>query len=358
MLSQEQILQIQECQPLAIKAKTMVPSQLALAYANKWFNIWVPKVYGGLELPLAEGISFLEELAYWDGGLGWTITLCSGANMFSGYLKTDAALSLFSNPETCFGGSGSVGGKAVWDGDKYHISGLWHFATGAPHLTHFTLNCPIFHGDKQQYTDDGAALYYSFYVPREQVLIHYDWETFGLECTASHSFSLDNVSVSQDQAFQILPESRLSDRTLFKIPFKPFAELTLLVNYMGMYRRFLDLVEKYYFEKAQLPEWAARSSKEAFRVLDKYQQQLGRHKLEITTLATALWAAVESDEQSAVLEIVDKVSVLAKAIAQGIYNEIIQLYPQLGIRAATPSHELNIVFRNIFTASQHAIFRG
>src|SRR5690606_17986842 len=164
---------------------------LALIYANNWFNIWVPKSLSGGEYNLVDGLILLEELAYWDAGFAWTVTLCSGANMFAGFIEPNTAISLFANPKICLGGSGASSGKAKQEGDNYIITGYWKYATGSPHLTHFTLNAEVISENNEVILENGEPLILSFLVPRDQVLVHYDWDSFGLECTASHSFSVD-----------------------------------------------------------------------------------------------------------------------------------------------------------------------
>src|SRR5690606_19406710 len=110
-----------------------------IARENLW-NLWVPKDYGGLERSLTQGLKELRSLAQVDGSLGWTVTLCSGANFFVGNLQREVAREIFSGREgpVCFGGSGGVHGTAEKQGDGYVISGRWRYATGAPYLSHFT----------------------------------------------------------------------------------------------------------------------------------------------------------------------------------------------------------------------------
>src|SRR5690606_32069296 len=121
-----------------------------IADRNLW-NLWVPKAYNGLESSLTQGLKELQSLAKIDGSLGWTITLCSGANYFIGNLQPDTANQIFLNSKktVCFGGSGGVFGIAEQQGDHYIISGEWHYATGAPYLSHFTLNAKILSDGKQ-----------------------------------------------------------------------------------------------------------------------------------------------------------------------------------------------------------------
>ena len=126
---------------------TLIPEQLAVIHSRKWFKLFVPRRLGGLELSLPEGVRLEEELARIDGSLGWTVTLCAGANFFVGYVgqfgDQPVAEAIFANADVCLGGSGQATGKAAVLDGGYRVSGRWRYATGAPHLTHFTANCVL-----------------------------------------------------------------------------------------------------------------------------------------------------------------------------------------------------------------------
>lgn len=354
MINEQDIQIIRDNQCASIEAKTLVDAQLNLIYGNNWFNIWVPRTLGGRALELQQGLDLLEELAYWDGGLAWTVTLCAGANMFAGYLNQELAHTVFADHKVCFGGSGRATGKAVWDGTHYTITGFWRFATGAPHLTHFTLNSFIYDGDKPRLDEHGEQVVFSFLIPRDKVLIHYDWDSFGLSCTASHSFSLENVVLDAQHAFQIKPERRAADSALFRIPFIPFAELTLLVNYMGMYRRYLDLVEKFFFEKSKDENCLANYGKAYFKMIDRLKVQLESDKNTVKELTAALWQE-SIMSMATTTALMEDIAITSRNIVKTIRRETVNLFPLLGINAAQNGNELNTVFRNIFTASQHSL---
>src|ERR1044072_8569513 len=117
--------------------------QLKLIYTYKWFKIFVPKEYNGLALDLPGALLLEEQLAFIDGSLGWTITLCAGANFFVGYIDKTIAGKIFTGQKVCFGGSGAVSGTASIIDNGFLVNGCWKYATGAPHLTHLTANCVI-----------------------------------------------------------------------------------------------------------------------------------------------------------------------------------------------------------------------
>src|SRR5690606_19172733 len=79
---------------------------------ERWLQIWVPKMYGGLGLDVSDGLRLLKSLAFIDGSLGWVVKLCAGANYFSRNRQPEIAKELFKVHFTGFGGSGAIGGTA------------------------------------------------------------------------------------------------------------------------------------------------------------------------------------------------------------------------------------------------------
>ena len=195
--------QLQQIRDKVINAKELSAEILEwIAQENAW-NIWVPKEYGGLGLSISEGVRRLKKFAEIDGSIGWTVTLCSGANYFVGNLEPKTAREIFINPKrpVCFGGSGAVGGTAEKVGEKYLINGTWIYATGAPYLTHFTLNAKIIENGQEVIKEDGTPLIRSFLIPSEEVRIIEDWNTMGLKATATHSFEVSNYECPADYGF-------------------------------------------------------------------------------------------------------------------------------------------------------------
>lgn len=350
MLDTEIKLTIKDNVPVSIVEKTLTPEMLNLVYKENWFNLWVPKVYGGLNAGLKEGCQLLEELAYADGGFGWTVTLCAGANMFAGFIHPELAASVFTQSQVCFGGSGALGGRADVVEDGFIISGSWKYATGAPHLSHFTLNAWIYENDEPVLDDQGNPVYHSFFVDRADVLIHYDWDTFGLECTASHSFSVDKARVPKERAFDIRPDKRKNEEPVFYYPFTTFAECTLAVNYVGMFRHFLDLFEKQLLVKSSNPEWAANKGKPLFKKVDALRNAFEEKRKRLYELMEATWNKEEPEQ-----ELLSEIAELSRALVRDVRTGTIDLFPYTGIAGAQRDNEINIAFRHIFTASQHAL---
>lgn len=327
----------------------LTDDQLNWLYREKYFKIWVPTGLGGLELDFLDGLELLESIAYEDGSLAWTVTLCSGANLFVGFVDPSIQ-HIFSSIDICFGGSGRCSGIANATETDYTISGKWTYATGAPHLTHFTLVAEIWENGAPLYNSNQEVIKKAFFVDKADVHIIEDWNTFGLVSTASHSFSLKDVKVSKQRAFELLPETATRPEAIYHVPFDLFAEATLLVNYVGMFRRMVDLTIhsfKYKQEKDLSgfdQDKNQRGIAYVLKIKEAFDDMLNEYRRYIENMwHTKLYNTKEMELSS----------LLAQRIVSYIKQETSILYSYCGIYASRKDTEINTVFRNIFTASQH-----
>lgn len=319
----------------------LTDEQLAIGYDRRWFKWCVPDNYDGLALALPEGVQLEEELAWIDGSLGWTVTLCSGANLFVGYLNPAIAAPIFTARDVCFGGSGRATGKAVQEQGGYRISGAWNYATGAPHLTYFTANCLLEHKGEPVLDADGQPMVKSFFFSKDDVTVVENWNTFGLKATASHSFEVENLWVSDAHAFVISPEASTIDHPIYRYPFLQFAEVTLAANTLGMTRHFLDCCDEILQVKS---------------LLHKINKQLQTERQQFYEALDTSWAELVRQGEISVSALAT-VSAVSRSLVLACCQHVVALYPYCGIMAADAASEINQVFRDIFTATQHSLFR-
>lgn len=332
------MLNINSIREQLLNIETFNSEVLQLIENKNWLNIWVPKQYNGLGLEFSEGLKTLQSIAKIDGSLGWFVTLCSGANYFSRNLKPNIAYNLFSSQKTCFGGSGMLGGTAEKNGEDYIINGLWHYATGTPYLTHFTLNAKIIENGKEVLDKNGEPKFLSFILDKSQVKLIPTWKSMGMIATSSHSFEVNNQKVNQDYSF--IYNEFYSDDLVEKIPFRIFADLTLLVNYLGMAEHFieksLDII--HYQKQTDFNNFVKESTSKSI-VFAKIIENLLASNSPISE-------EIETDIHSFGIKTVEEIT-----------QFIIQIYPQLGIKASKLNDEINQIFRDYFTATQHRNFR-
>ncbi|MFD1632076.1 acyl-CoA dehydrogenase [Pseudopedobacter beijingensis] len=330
------------------------PEILNLIYEQNWFNLYVPKIYGGLEKPLSEILRLEENLAKADGSLAWTVTLCSGAAWFAGFLDPQLAIDIFSDSKVCFAGSGATGGTAIETDNGYLINGFWKYASGALHATIFTANCTLCDKNGNPLlNNDEKEIVKSFILKREEVEIIPEWSYIGLAATGSHAFKTKDLVVGKNRLFEI--NSALNvECPLLNYPFMALAETTLAVNHSGMALHFIELVEEYFYQRSGLKRYTPEQ-------VSYFEKDLHNLKANFKAVRKAFYNTFDSSwkqfKETGIVndDLLKQVSKKSRSLAHRARKTVDALYPYCGLEAAKKESELNRVWRDLHTASQHSL---
>jgi alkylation response protein AidB-like acyl-CoA dehydrogenase len=333
---------------------TLHPDVLEIAYQENWFKLYVPVVYGGPGKKLPEILRIEEALAYIDGSTAWTVTLCSGAAWFAGFLDPALATEIFAEREVCFAGSGAVGGTAQQVGEGYLINGHWKYASGALHATIFTANCVLQNEEGEDVLNEqGIPVIKSFILKKGEVEILPGWSYFGLVATGSHAFRVENLQVPLNRSFEINSARQVAEEG-FDYPFLQLAETTLAVNSLGMGLHFLDLVQKAFYGRSGLSRY--NEDQTAF-----FEAEFLEAKSAMLAIKETFYAEFgRSWSQLTENQVIDAdqlalVSKLSRELAHQARMSVDRMYPYAGLEAAKKETVINRVWRDLHTASQHSL---
>ena len=311
---------------VAEAARDLHPDQLQAIYEHQWWRMLVP----GNPLSLPELVRLEEGIAWADGSVGWAVTLCSGAGWFAGFFPSGTHADIFSDWRMCIAGSGAPAGEAVPVPGGYRISGKWDYASGAMHARAFTANCAVV-------SDGGQREIRPFLFRPEEVTVHPTWNTIGLVATGSHSFEVRDVVIPADRCFAIEPSQAKDGDPVYRYPFLQLAEATLTANLSGMGMHYLDCCGELFRQRDRMA--ATVKLEEASGILDDLRIQF--------------YQAL--DESWATRIGYDAVSRASRTLADGVRRVVDGLYPYGGLTAARPDTEINRVWRDLHTASQHSL---
>ncbi|MEO6001330.1 MAG: acyl-CoA dehydrogenase [Chitinophagaceae bacterium] len=332
----------------AEQLKQLHSTQLALIQEQKWFQLFVPRLYNGLELALPEALQLEEALAWTDGSVGWTVTLCSGAGWFIGFLEPELISAVFNNEKVCLAGSGKSSGIAKIIDEGYEVTGSWDYATGSHHATAFTANCMIEEKGVFLLNDDGTELVQPFLFFREEVTLHENWNSMGMIATGSHSFEVKKTVVNKNRSFRIDPRYASLPFPIYQYPFLQFAETTLAVNSSGMAVRFLDLCEIWFKQ-------GVSNTKQL--KLENARKQIDEARLLFYNVVKNSWEECLNSKfiQPALL---DNITIVSRKLALTARQMLNELYPCCGLKATNLDTEINRIWRNLQTAGQHSLLNG
>jgi len=307
------------------------PAQQALIHRRGWLKMLAPCSCGGAEMPLPAAVRLEEAIAAADGSCGWVVTLCAGAGWFAGFLPPDLARRIVATPRMCIAGSGAPSGHATREGDGWRIHGHWPHATGATMATHFTLNAQLRNGGEPVLDARGLPRVRAFVVPAADVQIVPAWHAIGLRATASHAFSVQDRWVPDDHAFDIDAAAATAAGALYRFPFLIAARL-------------------------QSPGGIRVADPSGVqRHVQRAAQDVAVARARFYELLDLAWAQVESGGE------VDAVQTRAlQAASLALVNDaraaVDGLYPYCGLRAADDRSDINRVWRDFHTATQHALW--
>lgn len=330
------------------------PKQLSVIYKENWFNLYVPKEYGGLDLSLPEGLRIEESLAWIDGSTGWTVTLCSGANWFIGFLDPETAETIFNSDKVCLAGSGRQNGIAKIVNDEYEISGRWPYATGAAHATAFSANCLIEKDGEIIQNEDGSPMTSAFIFLRNEVSVLKDWKEMGMIATSSNSFEVKKLKVNKNRRFAIDEKQTVLPDKIYQYPFLQFAETTLAVNISGMAIHYLDLFDAIIKEKKSDEDFTNEQVLSLSLRHDTAKNQLDEARQTFYQTIQNSWNEGRGSKNFSPDTLTD-VSKVSRQLAATSRRMVDEMFPYCGLIAADHESEINRVWRNLHTASLHPL---
>jgi hypothetical protein len=340
--------------PKAEQLGRLTPEMLDLIYAEKWFKLFVPREFGGLELTLPEALKVEEKIARLDASMGWTVTLCAGAGWFVGFLDEKLSAEIFSNPKVCLAGSGFVGGKANRVGEGFVISGSWTYASGALHATHFTANCEVLENGNPLLDAQGKPVVKAFILKKEEVEILDGWSYMGMIATGSHAFKTENLLVPSIRLFEILPEKVKRPEAIYRYPFLQFAEATLAVNILGITHHLQSLISATFWKRHEFRKYDQKHLDYFIKLEKSCQSKLESAREKFYESVDHSWEEMESQGKIS-LKTLKSVSKSSRKLTQVCREINSKMHPFAGLEAAKTHTALNRVWRDFNTVSQHAL---
>ncbi len=352
-INPEWVEAIRNVAPEAEASGMLHPQQLNIIVEQQWFKLLVPAIYSGLEKSIPELVLLEEAISWANGSVGWVVTLCSGAGWFGGFLNAEKAKAVFNQPNVCLAGSGAPTGEAEITGNGYKINGTWKYASGAHHATHFTANCIIKKDGEAVFNDDSTPLILPFIFDKRDVTVLPAWKYMGMMATGSDAFEVKNLLVEQSNCFEIKAEKAIVKSPLYQYPFLQLAEATLAVNISGMAIHFIDLCKQIFDVKLQQDRLSKENKALLTQILIEQENKLMLSREVFFRWVDTSWADVcdEAIDSPSLME----VSSLSRKLAKTARECADTLYPYCGLIAASATSDINQVWRDLHTASQHAL---
>ncbi len=185
-------LLLAEHAPAAERVGHIDMSAIEAVRRTRLLQLFCPRELGGLEADPVTATLVLEALGKIDGATAWTIGILGSSSIFvGGYLPAAATRRIYADGVPPMAGSILPKGQAEPVPGGYRVSGRWPFASGIHHAR--WVMAGSFVSGQTESSEPRLVL-----LPREQVVIHENWQVAGLKGTGSCDFSIENVFVPEE----------------------------------------------------------------------------------------------------------------------------------------------------------------
>jgi alkylation response protein AidB-like acyl-CoA dehydrogenase len=326
---------------------------------SRLFRMLLPRSAGGDETEPAHYVTAVEELARHDASIGWIAFVANSSALISAFLEPATNRAVFADPRStvAWGPPNASQARAVHGG--YRLSGRWDFASGCRQARWMGAHCHVLEADGTlRLNRSGKPTVRTLLFPADEATLLDTWQTIGLRGTASDSYWVDNLFVSE--AFS----STREDPTLRRERGRLYA-----FTMQGLYASGVAAVA-FGIARAMLSEFVALASRKSPRGLSRLadnavvqsdvaraEARLGSARAYLIETLTAIYAHADD---VAPIEVADRARVrLACTNAIQSAAEVADFaYKAAGVDAIFPGSPFERRFRDMHTLSQQIQARG
>ena len=326
---------------------------LGRLHDSRLFRMLLPRSAGGDETEPAVYVTAVEELARHDASIAWNVFVANSSALIAAFLEPAANHAIFADPRNtvAWGPPNASHAQAVDGG--YRVTGKWDFASGCRHASWIGAHGHVLEADGTlRLNRFGRPTVRTLLFPANQATLIDTWQTIGLRGTASDSYSVDDLFVSE--AFSTTRE----DPTLRRER-GPLYAFTM----QGLYAAGVAGVA-FGIARAMLSEFIALASRKAPRGLARLadnavvQTEVARAEARLGSarayLIETLSTIYAHADEVAPIEIADRARVrLATTNAIQAAAEVTDFaYKAAGVDAIFPGSPFERRFRDMHTLSQ------
>ena len=326
---------------------------LGRLHESRLFRMLLPRSTGGDEAEPAVYVAAIEELARHDGSVAWNVFVGNSSALIAPFLEPAANRAIFADPRAivAWGPPNASRARAVDGG--YRVSGQWDFSSGCRQASWMGVHCNVEEADGSlRLNRFGRPTVRTLLFPASEATLLDTWNTIGLRGTASDSYRVDDLFVSE--AFSSTredPTLRRESGPLYAFTMQGLYAAGVAGVALGLARAMLS--EFTALASRKVPRGLSRLADSALVQADvaRAEARLGSARAYLSETLTTIYAHADN---VAPIEIADRARVRL-ACTNAIHGaaEVVDFaYKAAGVDAIFPGSPFERRFRDMHTLSQ------
>ena len=274
-----------------------LPEAIARAFAEaNVYRLLLPREFGGEDVDPLTYYDLVEEVASYDGSVGWNFSIGSSTPIIFGDLSPARLHEVFAGPDSCVAASASPPGRAIAADGGYRVSGRFAWASGIHQARWVAANCLVFDGDQMRKSSAGLPVMLGFLLPKQECTVLDTWHVVGMRGTGSAEFEVSQKFVPKDMAFRFFGAESQYPHPIFHLPPTYFGYNHVSVM-NGIARSALEGLKALAGTKTNPMSGASlRDDPQAQYAVAKAEAMIEANRLAVKDAFRELWAAVAAGE--------------------------------------------------------------
>jgi len=335
--------------------RILSPRAVELLHQAGLTRIVSPAAYGGYQLPVRALVEAERVVAHGSTAASWVLMVCAAHTFIAGRMPRLGQDEIFgTDPGMLIPGVPSLRGTCQRSKGGYILNGRWPYASGADHGDWVLVGCK---GIPNEAGDSCPSLI--VVMPKANAVIDDTWFTLGMRGTGSKDLVLTNVFIPDRYAVPLI-EAQLGtvpgvDIPLYRLPIRSSLATMLLGTIVGMAERGLQIFVS-----------QTRTRRDVYTGAMKVDSPgMQRRVAEASAEIACAWALTQQNCDMLEQAMRHDPPMPTAARAQVRWNAAYatelcrracnRLFEGAGAGAAHDSHALQIFFRDMNTATHHAM---
>jgi len=183
----------------AIERTQEIPEPLlGQLHEARLFRMLLPRSVGGDQVEPWIYLRTIEEIARFDGSVGWNTFVANSSALIAPYIPLEAARTIYGDPRGLIAWGPPNQHRAIAAPGGYRVTGEWHFASGSRQANWIGAHCHVVEADGSlRLNRFGRPTVRTLLMPKDKTTPIHDWNTLGMRGTASEGYSCTDVFVPE-----------------------------------------------------------------------------------------------------------------------------------------------------------------
>ena len=274
-----------------------LPDPVAEAFLeHDLYRVLVPQDLGGAGLGPLDYFDLCQELASYDGSVGWNFALASTCSPLVGMLPMERLKQFFADPDCAIAGTVGPSGNAVRVEGGWNLTGKWSWMSGVHQSKWAILGAFVHEDGRQLMNPDGTPEVRQFLVPKDPTCMLDVWDVGGMRGTGSTDYACTDAFTTQEMWVKAFNGQSNHPNPIFRVPFTYFG-LGLCGVALGMARPAVDGLRELAVSKASaVSRRNLRDQAQAQYAVAKSEALLSSARLYVRECFGTIWDALRSGE--------------------------------------------------------------